>query len=181
MQYDRSKLDWVDHPEQIWVIAEESVWLEGSIEEAHSSKQGAEAAIALNPKFHKRLGIFEAREFTLHRPSLRAVYGGPTLIEALWNEMDAIMERLMTGNEKEDVCGRESCDSYDEETGVCSHVDNGDRYRAEELAWVLAIVTNAYDPSVDRIRAETMRRWKAAEAEADAQEEALNPDEQEEL
>jgi hypothetical protein len=37
--------------------------------------------------------------------------------------------------------------------------DGGDRYRAQELAWVLAIVTNAYAPSVDAIRAEAVRRW----------------------
>lgn len=94
-------------------------------------------------------------ETKLYRQSLRPIYGGGTLIENLWAEMDVIMERLMTGQQAE---------------------DGGDRFRAEELAWVLAIVTNAYDPSVDRIRAETMERWNAAQREADLQEEALNPD-----
>jgi hypothetical protein len=143
MQYDRSKQDWVDHPEQIFLIVGESILLEGSPDEAHTTRGGAEAA--LNYRFKKEPEQREIVEITLHRPSLRAVYGGPTLIEALWNEMDAIMERLMTGQANE---------------------DGGDKYRAEELAWVLAIVTNAYDPSVDRIRAETMARWNAAQAEA---------------
>lgn len=138
MQYDRSKTDWVDHPEQVWAIVRAG---DGdAIREVHSTKAGAEIA-------EQRDGFpwgVEIKEITLHRPSLRAIYGGPTLIEALWNEMDDIMERLMTGTESE---------------------DGGDKYRAQELAWVLAIVTNAYDPSVDRIRAEAMERWNRAQEE----------------
>lgn len=84
---------------------------------------------------------------------LKPIYGGPTLLEALWAEMDRLMEGLMTGQGAE-----------------------GDRYRAEELAWVLAIVSNPYDPSVDRIRAETMDRWNAEQEFQRQQEEALDPD-----
>lgn len=80
----------------------------------------------------------EAVEITLHRPDLRPIYGGPTLLEALWNEMDRLMEALMTGSAAE---------------------DGGDKFRAQELAWVLAVVTNPYAPSVDSIRAEAMQRW----------------------
>lgn len=165
MQYDRSKTDWVDHPEQVWAIVRAG---DGdAIREVHSTKAGAEIA-------EQRDGFpwgVEIKEITLHRPSLRAVYGGPTLIEALWNEMDDIMERLMTGQEQEDVCGRKDCPTHvsewidGPEDETCKHIDNGDRYRAQELAWVLAIVTNAYDPSVDRIRAEAMERWNRAQEE----------------
>lgn len=91
----------------------------------------------------------------LHRPDLRPIYGGPTLLEALWSEMDRLMEGLMTRADAE---------------------DGGDRYRAEELAWVLAIVTNPYAPSVDAIRAETMRRWNEDQKFLAEQEEALDPD-----
>lgn len=93
----------------------------------------------------------------LHRPDLRPIYGGPTLLEALWSEMDRLMEGLMTQSDAE---------------------DGGDRYRAAELAWVLAIVTNPYSPSVDEIRAEAVARWNAAEAEAQtaAEEERHNFD-----
>lgn len=80
----------------------------------------------------------------LHRPDLRPIYGGETLLEALWSEMDRLMEALMTGADAE---------------------DGGDRYRAQELAWVLAIVTNPYAPSVDAIRAEAVSRWNAQEQE----------------
>lgn len=135
MQYDRSKTDWVDHPEDVWVVSQTGRGIIG----AASTDQGS----SLIPEID-RAQPFHVTKTTLHRPSLRAVYGGPTLIEALWNEMDDIMERLMTGTESE---------------------DGGDKYRAQELAWVLAIVTNAYDPSVDRIRAEAMERWNRAQDE----------------
>jgi hypothetical protein len=118
-------------------------------------------------------------EVTFYRQSLRPVYGGGTLIENLWAEMDAIMERLMTGQGGQDVCGRTDCMGDPQRSIVCGHWDNGDKYRAEELAWVLAIVTNAYDPDINRIRKETMSRWEAAEREAALQEEALNPDQPE--
>jgi hypothetical protein len=69
--------------------------------------------------------------------------------------MDRLMEGLMTKQDAE---------------------DGGDKFRAQELAWVLAIVTNAYDPSVDRIRAEAMERWKAQQEFEAEQEAALNPE-----
>jgi hypothetical protein len=81
---------------------------------------------------------FHVTTTQLHRPDLRPIYGGPTLLEALWSEMDRLMEGLMTGADAE---------------------DGGDRYRAAELAWVLAIVGNPYAPSVGAIRAEAVARW----------------------
>lgn len=148
MEYDRSKQDWVDHPTQIWVVEQQTYGIVG----ATSTQQGAEVFVAARPKSTP----CSIKETTLHRPSLRAVYGGPTLIEALWSEMDRLMEGLMTGQDAE---------------------DGGDRFRAAELAWVLAIVTNAYDPSVDRIRAEAMERWNAQQQFEAEQEAALNPEE----
>ncbi len=113
-------------------------------------------------------GIDKSRPFIstktiLYRPSLAPVYGGPTLLEALWEEMDRLMESLMTGQEAEDTCGRSGCITDVE--APCYHPDNGDKYRAQQLAWVLAIVTNAYAPDVDAIRAEAMRRWNEANGE----------------
>lgn len=117
----------------------------------------------------------------LSRPDLRPIYGGPTLLEALWSEMDTIMERLMTGQSGTDLCGRKgehgAPEAAYEGSGLgfddpCEHEDNGDKYRAQELAWVLAIVTDPYEPSVDKIRAETMARWNAAQAAAADQDDA---------
>jgi hypothetical protein len=116
----------VDRPQQIWVRH-----FEDEAKDAYTSAEAAETANAEDSYYH-------VTEITLHRPSLQPIYGGPTLLEALWAEMDVIMERLMTGAEAE---------------------DGGDKYRAQELAWVIAIVTNAYNPSIDGVRAEAMRRW----------------------
>lgn len=150
MEYDRSNLDWVDWPKQVFALMR--VGDGDALHEVHSTRSGAEIAVV---KGDQPWGV-EIVEVTLHQPSLRAVYGGPTLIEALWSEMDRLMEGLMTGQDAE---------------------DGGDRFRAAELAWVLAIVTNAYDPSVDRIRAEAMERWNAQQQFEAEQEAALNPEE----
>lgn len=153
MEYDRSKLKFEDHTEDIWVIAR--VGDGDVVREAHSTESGA---IAAERRDDFPWGV-ESVKVKLHRPSLRPIYGGSTLVEALWVEMDRLMEGLMTGTDAE---------------------DGGDKYRAQELAWVLAIVTNAYNPSVDRIRAEAVARWntqqEAAEEITAAEEEQHNWD-----
>lgn len=123
-----------DRTEDIWVLVR--VGDGYSVDSAYSTAEAAEFAAA---RGDQPWGVEEVR-IPLHRPSLRPIYGGPTLLEALWNEMDVLMERLMTGEAAE---------------------DGGDRYRAEELAWVLAIVENAYNPDMDRIRAKAMERWES--------------------
>lgn len=133
MQYDQSSQDWVDHPESIFVVQQDHLVIGAA---------STDAGAGLIPELDRKKTFFITKTI-LHRPNLRAVYGGPTLIEALWTEMDRLMEGLMTGTDAE---------------------DEGDKYRAQELAWVLAIVTNVYDPSVDRIRAEAMRRWNEQQA-----------------
>jgi hypothetical protein len=108
---------------------------------------------------------FTSTKAVLYRPSLAPIYGGPTLLEALWNEMDRLMEGLMTGVEnEEDICGRgDEHGDPNVEGDRCEHEDNGDKYRAQELAWVLAIVENAYEPDVNRIRAKAMDRWNESQ------------------
>jgi hypothetical protein len=152
MEYDRTKLEFSDRPEQIWVVDQQTYGLVG----AANTARGAELFAA--QRFRDQKLPCSITEVTLHRPSLAPIYGGPTLLEALWSRMDDHMEALMTG-------------VADEHTSA----------HARELAWVIAIVTNAYAPSMDKVRAEAMERWNAAQAEADAQEEALNPDEQDEI
>lgn len=128
--------------EKIWVIGQYGEM--GQVHSAYTSETAAADAInrSADP------GHFDSpHQIDLERPDLRPIYGGPTLLEALWSEMDTIMERLMTGQTSE---------------------DGGDKFRAQELAWVLAIVTDPYEPSVDKIRAETMERWNASQAEAEA-------------
>jgi hypothetical protein len=65
---------------------------------------------------------------------------GKSIYEQLWEELMAIMERLMTGQEAED--GR-------------------DPGRAEGVAHALAVFTNPYIPNIEAIREEAMDRWEA--------------------
>jgi hypothetical protein len=128
-----------DRPQKIWVVNHSTYGIIG----ASTSEENAH----LIPEIvHPSKLPFSVTSVMLHRPSLQPIYGGPTLLEALWSEMDRLMEGLMTGTDAE---------------------DEGDKYRAQELAWVIAIVTNAYAPSVDLVRAEAMRRWNQQQAEAD--------------
>lgn len=139
--HDHNEEAAVPSTEKIYVVTQTGQGTLGAVmSDAATSNLVAEKGSPTKP--------FHVEEVTLHRPDLRPIYGGPTLLEALWDEMDALMERLMTGQQAE---------------------DGGDKFRAQELAWVLAIVTDPYQPSVDKIRAETMDRWNAAQAAAEAQ------------
>lgn len=129
----------IDRTEKIWVVVPKN-----GIDWPLEAFTTEEAAREYYQKHGS--GLHSAEEATLHRPSLQPIYGGPTLLEALWAEMDRLMAGLMTQQDAE---------------------DGGDRYRAQELAWVLAVVTNAYNPSVDVIRAEALRRWNEEVAEDD--------------
>lgn len=162
MEKKEPQLNFHEKQEPVWVVQQTDSGNHGIVGVAV-----AEAGTAQLP------GIDKSRPFTstkviLYRPSLAPIYGGPTLLEALWNEMDRLMEALMTGEEADDSCRKRGCfpigpDAEGEPETECGHPDNGNRYRAEELAWVLAIVSNAYDPSVDRIREEALSRWNASQ------------------
>lgn len=140
-QMEQHVPQFVEHTEKIWVavprLNEEQPVL------AWMTPEPARAFADSNEDYHS------AEPATLRRPSLAPIYGGETLLEALWGEMDRLMEGLMTGEDAE---------------------DGGDKYRAAELAWVLAVVSNPYAPSVDAIRAETMDRWNASQEAAEIEE-----------
>ena len=80
---------------------------------------------------------------------LRAAYasagssmcGGKTILELLWDELDAIMDRLMSDGEAED--GR-------------------DPGRAEGVAYCIAVMQNPYLPNIDAVREQAMERWENA-------------------
>lgn len=146
-------LKYHDKQEEIWVVQQGEELMGASVSELTTPD--------LPGLDHSK--SFISTKIVLHRPSLAPIYGGPTLLEALWNEMDRLMEGLMTGQTSDDVCGQGNQHGDPLAIGErCEHEDNGDKYRAQELAWVLAIVTNAYDPDVNKIRSEAMRRWEAA-------------------
>jgi hypothetical protein len=162
MEYDRSKLNFHEKQEEVWV--------------ATQTDSGNHGVVGVSPSevgAGQLPGLDKARKFTvtktiLFKPSLAPIYGGPTLLEALWSEMDRLMEALMTGAEADDTCGRKECREgapySPEDEDICCHPDNGNRYRAAELAWVLAIVTDAYNPDVNKIRAAAVARWNEAQA-----------------
>lgn len=123
------------HPERTEPV-ERQVWVVHNKDEIACAASTPEDAQSLADAMEYS---WEITETTLHPQLVPPIYGGPTLLAALWEEMDAIMERLMTKTESE---------------------DGGDKFRAQQLGWVLAIVTNGYRPSVPAIRAEAVRRFK---------------------
>lgn len=164
---EKPQLNFHERQEKVWIVQQTG----------HASHHNFVGVAVSEDGAGQLPGIDRSKPFistlvTLFRPALAPIYGGPTLLEALWSEMDSIMERLMTGQESDDRCSRKpnACKTHfnAEPDGIeplenepCGHADNGDKYRAQELAWVLAIVSNAYDPSVDAIRAEAVNRWRS--------------------
>jgi hypothetical protein len=67
--------------------------------------------------------------------------GGRTLLELMWDELDIITDRLMTGQEAED--GR-------------------DPGRAEGMAYAIAVMQNPYRPSWEAVRDQAVERWEEA-------------------
>lgn len=66
---------------------------------------------------------------------------GKSVTELLWEELDRIVDRLMTGQEAE---------------------DGKDAGRAEGTAYALAVFQNPYRPNLDKIREEATDRWYEA-------------------
>jgi hypothetical protein len=64
---------------------------------------------------------------------------GRSLLEIMWEELNAIMERLMSGNAADD--GR-------------------DPGRAEGVAYCIAVVQQPYNPSIDSVRQQAMQHWR---------------------
>jgi len=69
---------------------------------------------------------------------------GKSIVEIMWEELDTIVERIMTGEEAED--GR-------------------DPGRAEGVAMCISIISNPYLPNLPAVREEAIRRFEAAQEE----------------
>lgn len=70
---------------------------------------------------------------------------GKSLMEHMWDELDAIVARLMSGD------------------GAAE--DSKDPGRAEGVAWCISLFSQPYYPDLDSVRAEAMRRYYANEGE----------------
>lgn len=77
-------------------------------------------------------------------------HAGPSLLELLWVELDAVVDRIM-GDRATHGVGAE---------------DSGDKGEAVGLAKAISIFLNPYHPQLDAVRAEAMRRWESRQAEA---------------
>lgn len=75
---------------------------------------------------------------------------GPSITEQIWDEMDHQLGKLMSLKEEGWAPGDKQLAA---QTGHCLGI-----------AKCLAIFMNPYDPDVDAIRAEAMRRWEARRA-----------------
>jgi hypothetical protein len=62
---------------------------------------------------------------------------GKSILDMLWEELDAIVERLMAGAASEE-----------------------DKGRAQGTAYAIAVIENPYLPNIERIRDEAMQRWE---------------------
>lgn len=77
---------------------------------------------------------------------------GPSLLESLWDELDAIMGRLMADGVPELHDPPEDWQAHGEERG-----------RAQGIAYAIAKITSPYAPDVPAIKAEAVERWQAAQ------------------
>lgn len=73
---------------------------------------------------------------------------GRSIIEIVWEEMDAVYGRLMAGE------------------GARA---KGDKGRAAGLAYALAVMTNPYAVNVETIREQAHARWEAGTDELDTE------------
>ena len=135
---------------------EETTWSAGHIEvvrtgpDARRSEQpkaNLTMAYWLNDHQAREIGPMLPSEAVLMSDVLRAAAvnaggsacGGRTLLELMWDELDAITDRLMTGQESDD--GR-------------------DPGRAEGMAYAIAVMQNPYRPSWESVRDQAVERWE---------------------
>lgn len=78
---------------------------------------------------------------------------GKSILEHYWEELDTIMDRLMTE-------GSEAADGQD-------------KGRAETAAYFIAILENPYNPDIDAVKIQCVDRWNARNEEDLAQEDAI--------
>lgn len=125
-----------------------TTWSFGHIHvEKNSQEAGFRFTYYSSPDTAHSTPALTSQECTIAADVLRAAAvnaggsqcAGKSVYEQLWEELMAIMERLMTGQEAED--GR-------------------DPGRAEGVAHALAVFTNPYLPNIEAIRDEAMERWE---------------------
>lgn len=136
-------------------LPEETTWSSGNIEvyrtgedtRRDNGKANLSAVWYSSPENGVELGPMLPTEAILLSDVLRAAAvnsggsscGGQTLLELMWEELMAIVDRLMTGQEAED--GR-------------------DPGRAEGVAYSIAVMQNPYLPNWESVRDQAVARWE---------------------
>ena len=93
----------------------------------------------VHPKDMKRAlaRLTKVNGFRPIRPASQ-VCNGKSILEMLYEELDAIVERLMAGAASEE-----------------------DKGRAQGVAYAIAVIENPYMPNIERVREAAMDRWEA--------------------
>ena len=81
---------------------------------------------------------------------------GRSLLDMMWEELMAVYERLVSG---------------------AAAADGRDPGRAEGIAFCIAIVQQPYNPDIESVREEAMRRWDEKELEAQSTRELSDAEE----
>jgi|ERR687887_1894087 hypothetical protein len=96
-------------------------------------------------------------------------HAGKSIIEIIWEELDSIMDRLMSDGEpsKSSMVGdvltvdsTKAASDIAREWWDALRLWGEERGQAQGVAYCLAVLTNPYHVDVEAIRAEAVRRWK---------------------
>lgn len=130
---------------------EEATWSAGRI---HATRRERKVELIVNLNTHQSVTLppFTLQEAVYAADALRAASSnapaancnGRSIQELLWEELDAIMERLMTDTQA---------------------ADGRDPGRAEGVAYCIAVFQNPYLPNIDKVREQAMERWEAEHGE----------------
>lgn len=74
---------------------------------------------------------------------------GKSLLEKLWDQLDAVVGRLMSDGEPDEGGPRDEYRRWGE-----------DRGQAQGLAFAIATIENPYAPDVPGVKARAMERWQ---------------------
>lgn len=122
-------------------------WRWGHLWTRRSESEGVQ--ITLGDDYEDSLS-FSTEHANVASDLLRAAYvnagsgdcGGKTILEMLWAELDAVMDRLMSEPAE----------------------DGRDPGRAEGVAYCIAVMQNPYLPNIDAVRDQAMDRWEQQQA-----------------
>lgn len=93
------------------------------------------------------------------------VNAGKSILEIMWEELDEIMDRLMTDGRPEDDPAIVVLDTR----GLAAEWQayGEERGQAQGVAYCLAVLINPYAVNVDNVRSTAMERWEGRHGEGD--------------